>query len=114
MSLHLGLDLGGTNLKWAAVERGSESRIAKSGRVPTDTSAGERSVVRQLIDVAREVMRDEQVDSVGVGMPGYLDPDAGITHLIPNIPGNWDGVPVIAQMTEALAMPVGLINDARA
>ena len=115
MSLHLGLDLGGTNLKWAVVDGGAQPRLMKTDRVPTDTSEGERSVVRQLIEVARTVIRDhERIDTIGLGMPGFIDPDAGITRLIPNIPGNWDGVPVIAQMTEALAMPVGLVNDARA
>lgn len=115
MSFHLGLDLGGTNLKWAVVERGSASRDVKTDRVPTDTSEGERSVVRQLIDVARNVIGNgDHVASVGVGMPGFLDPAAGITRLIPNIPGNWDGVPVIAEMTQALELPVSLINDARA
>ena len=115
MSLHLGLDLGGTNLKWAVVEGGLQPRLTKTDRAPTDISEGERSVVRQLIEVARTVIGgDERIDSIGLGMPGFIDPDAGITRLIPNIPGNWDRVPVIAQMTDALAMPVGLVNDARA
>lgn len=115
MSLHLGLDLGGTNLKWALIERGPKPRLVKTGRVPTDTSAGERSVVQQLIDVARQAFRQgEGVESVAVGLPGYIDLAAGVTRLIPNIPGNWDGLPVIAQMSAALEMRVGLINDARA
>ena len=122
MSLHLGLDLGGTNLKVAVVEAGTESRLTQADprlistdRLPTDTSEGERSVLRQLIGVARDVIgAHDRIDSVGLGMPGFIDPDAGITRLIPNIPGNWDRVPVIAQMTDALAMPVGLVNDARA
>jgi glucokinase len=115
MSLHLGLDLGGTNLKWAVVEGGADLRLIRTDRVPTDTSRGERSVVGQLIEVARaEVNGSERIDSIGLGMPGFIDPEAGITRLIPNIPGNWDHVPVIAQMTEALGMPVGLVNDARA
>jgi glucokinase len=115
VSLHLGLDLGGTNLKWAVVEGGAEPRLARTARVPTDTRDGERSVVRQLIDVARSVISDhDPIDTIGLGMPGFIDPDAGITRLIPNIPGHWDGVPVIANMTEALKMPVSLVNDARA
>jgi glucokinase len=47
-------------------------------------------------------------------MPGVLDPAAGTTRFIPNIPGDWDGVPVIDRMTTAVATPVRLINDARA
>jgi len=115
VSLHLGLDLGGTNLKWALIEGAPEPRLVKTGHVPTDTTQGERGVVRQLIDVALEAIgQADRIASVGVGLPGYIDLAAGVTRLIPNIPGNWDGVPVIAQMSAALEMPVGLVNDARA
>src|SRR5437899_13014838 len=80
MSLHLGLDVGGTNLKWAVVERESlEPRLVKTGLLPTDTREGERSVVRQLIDVARTVSGDIQgIESVGGGTPGVLAPAARI------------------------------------
>ena len=115
MSRHLGLDVGGTNLKWAVVERNVEPRLLKSGILPTDTRDGEQSVVRQLLGVARTIVADvEGIESVGVGMPGVLDPEAGMTRLIPNIPGHWDGVQVTAPMTDAVRSPVRLINDARA
>jgi len=115
MSRHLGLDVGGTNLKWAVVERDREPRLLKTGRLPTDTAGGEQSVMRQLLVVARTVFSDiEGIESVGVGMPGVLEPDAGVTRFIPNIPGDWDGVHVTREMTHAIGHPVRLINDARA
>ena len=115
MSLHLGLDLGGTNLKWAVVERGAQTRLVKTGRVRTDVRDGERSVLRQMVGVATGVIGEHQgIDSVGVGMPGVLDPDAGLTRFIPNIPGNWDGLTVIEHVTRAVKIPAALINDARA
>jgi glucokinase len=115
MSRHLGLDLGGTNLKWAVVDRDPEPRLVKTGRVATDTRDGEQSVLKQMIEVAQQVLDDtEGVASIGVGMPGVLDPTSGITRFIPNIPGNWDGLPVIDEMTKAIRSPARLINDARA
>ena len=115
MSRHLGLDVGGTNLKWAVVEGDAEPRLFKTGRSPTDTREGEQSVMRQLLGVARAVFRDiEGITSVGVGMPGVLDPEAGVTRFIPNIPGHWDGVQVAGEMTDAVGPPTRLINDARA
>ena len=113
MSLHLGLDLGGTNLKWAVVEGGAG--MVKNGSVRTDTRDGEQGVLRQMVGVASGVVGNiDGIASVGVGMPGVLDPAAGVTRFIPNIPGHWDGLPVVAEMTRAVKMPVGLINDARA
>src|SRR5690348_4364023 len=115
MSLHLGLDLGGTNLKWAVVERGAAARVVKTGRVPTDTREGEKSVLRQMIGVATGVAGElKGITSIGVGMPGVLDPEAGITRFLPNVPGSWAGVPVTAEVARAARLPTRLINDARA
>jgi glucokinase len=115
MSLHLGLDLGGTNLKWAVVERGPSARLVRTGRVHTDVRDGEHSVLRQMVGVAAGVTGEiAGIDSVGVGMPGVLDPDAGVTRMIPNIPGQWDGLQVIEPISSAVNLPARLINDARA
>jgi glucokinase len=115
MSLHLGLDLGGTNLKWAVVESGTAARVVKTGRVPTDTRDGEKSVLRQMIGVATGVAGEfKGITSIGVGMPGVLDPAAGITRFLPNVPGSWAGVPVTTEVARAARLPTRLINDARA
>lgn len=115
MSLHLGIDLGGTNLKWAVVQRDGDSHLIKTGRVATDTHDGEQSVLHQMMGVAAGVVgAHDGIASVGVGMPGMLDPDHGVTRFIPNIPGRWDGLPVVQKMTQAVKLPVRLINDARA
>src|SRR5712692_1599144 len=115
MPLHLGLDLGGTNLKWAVVDRDPEPRLLKTGRVPTDAGHGEQSVLRQLIEVASAAMQEtDGIESIGVGVPGVIDPTAGVTRFIPNIPGRWDGVPIASEMQRGLNTPTRLINDARA
>src|SRR5205807_9861681 len=89
MSLHLGLDVGGTNLKWAVVERESlEPRLVKTGLLPTDTREGERSVVRQLIEVARTVSGDiEGIESVGVACPVSSTPPQASPDSYPTFPG---------------------------
>lgn len=116
MSRHLGLDLGGTNTKWVVAQlEGSTPRVVASGRLPTDTSRGERSVVEQLIEISRDSSRDHgPIETVGVGVPGLYDPVTGATRFIPNVPGKWAGVPVAAQVSGALGAPTRLINDARA
>ncbi|OLC63784.1 MAG: hypothetical protein AUH69_13535 [Actinobacteria bacterium 13_1_40CM_4_65_12] len=116
MSRHLGLDLGGTYVKWVVIEEeGSSPRVLATDRVSTDTSRGERSVVEQLIHLARDSSRDlGPFVSVGVGVPGLYDPVAGTTRFMPNVRGKWAGVPVAAQVEEALGVLARLINDARA
>jgi glucokinase len=110
------LDLGGTNVKWVVLERdGLSQSVLATGQVPTDTSRGERSVVEQMIEIARASYRDlGLMETVGVGVPGLYDPVGGTTRFIPNIPGKWAGVPVAAEVSAAVLAPARLINDARA
>lgn len=115
-TLHLGLDLGVTNIKWALLTRDGEvwSTVA-TGQSPTRAGEGTDAVVARLADVAREAMAAHgPVSTLGVGVPGLYDPDAGRTEFLVNMPGGWHGVPVVAPLHAALGLPVALINDARA
>jgi glucokinase len=113
---HLGLDLGGTNLKWAIVERAGEAwRRLDAGRVPTVADEGPPGVVAQLAAVGRSAQAAwAPLASVGIGVPGLSDPVAGTTRFLVNLPGEWAGVPVAAPVAAALGVPAFLVNDARA
>jgi predicted NBD/HSP70 family sugar kinase len=55
-SRHIGLDLGGTNIKWAVVQRaGDDWETLDQGTEPTDLAGGERSVVPQLAALALQL-----------------------------------------------------------
>jgi glucokinase len=112
---HLGLDLGGTNIKWVVVEHaGDEWRALDRDQVSTP-DGGPDAVVARLASVGAEaVERCPGVSSVGIGVPGLYDPSAGTTRFIPNLPGDWNGTPVAATVGSALGLPASLINDARA
>ena len=136
---HLGLDLGGTNLKWTVVEhRGDDWDVLDRGQVPT-RSGGPDAIVPQLSEVGRAAIERwpavasggdgdgaaarspgsalraaPPITTAGIGIPGLYDPVAGVTRLLVNVPGPWDGYPVAIPVSEALGIPVALINDARA
>ena len=115
-SVHLGLDLGGTNLKWAAVERqaGDVWREMDHGQGPTDAHEDPEAVIARMADVARTALvRWPPIASVGIGVPGLYDPVAGSTRFLVNVPGMWAGRPVAPPIEAALGIPVALINDAR-
>jgi glucokinase len=116
VSRHLGLDLGGTNVKAVVVGRdGEDWSVLDRDQVPTPAAEGPDAVVARLIDVARDLVgRAQGVTTVGIGIPGLYDPVAGTTRFLVNIPGTWDGRPVAGPVGEALGLPVALINDARA
>jgi glucokinase len=53
------------------------------------------------------------IGGVGVGMPATFDLEKGQTLLLPNIPGDWWGKPVVSILQADLDRPVALVNDAR-
>jgi glucokinase len=115
-SRHLGLDLGGTNIKWVVVERErDEWRVLDRDQVATAASEGPDAVVARLVEVGAEaISRSPGCLSVGIGIPGLYDPAAGTTRFLVNIPGAWAGKPVAEPVGAALGLPAVLINDARA
>jgi glucokinase len=113
---HLGLDLGGTNIKWAVVEHDGDAwTCLDQGQVATPVSSGEAAVIDRLISVGRDVVaRWPGIASVGIGVPGLYDPVSGEARFFVNFPTRWDGTPVAAPVSLALGLPCALINDARA
>ena len=105
---HLGLDLGGTYVKWVVLEDGA---VAASGRTETAASAGPDAVIDRLIATGREA---GSVDTIGIGVPGLFDDATGTTTFLVNVEGDWSGRPVAGPVGEALGAPARLINDARA
>jgi hypothetical protein len=115
-SRHLGLDLGGTNIKWAVVEHDGDGwTCLDRGQVATPISSGEAAVVDRLISVGRDVVdRWPGIASVGIGVPGLYDPVSGVAPVLRELPTRWAGTPVASPVSQALDLPCALINDARA
>jgi len=115
-SRHLGLDLGGTNIKWAVVERtAGDWRTVDRGQVATPATEGPEAVVARLAMVGAEAIAHwPGISSTGIGVPGLYDPATGRTRFLVNVPGDWAGRSVVQPVGAALGCPVSLINDARA
>jgi glucokinase len=115
MSRHLGLDLGGTNIKWAIVEHADTDWTTLGYDRAATPDGGPEAVVAGLIQVGRDaVARWPDICSVGIGVPGLYYPETGATRFLVNVPGDWDRVPLAAMVSGALGQPTHLINDARA
>lgn len=106
MARALGLDLGGTALKWALTDG---TALLDHGSTPTPRDGAPR-VVEAMAEVAASV---GEVSSIGVGVPGLYEPD-GRTTLLPNVPGAWDGFPLAERLAGRVGLPVRVCNDARA
>lgn len=115
-SCYVGVDLGGTTIKFALID--NDGAVLYSDRCQTEAEEGPDRVLQRMVDGARAVIGqatpDQIIRAVGVAVPGVLDMERGHTVFLPNLPGDWPDVPVGPTISEALDLPVFLINDVRA
>jgi glucokinase len=113
VTAHLGLDLGGTNIKWVVLDAGE--RPVADGSIPTEREGGPQHVLERLALAGHAAIAAAgPVATAGVGVPGIYDARHGTIRFFTNLPGPWAGHPFAAPLSEALGVPVRLINDARA
>jgi glucokinase len=112
----VGLDLGGTNIKTVVIESGDETyRVVASSTDQTHAKRGPTAVVERLIELGRAAIDENgPVDGAGLGIPGLFNRLDGVAVLLPNLPGQWAGVPLRASLNAGLGARVTLVNDARA
>jgi glucokinase len=113
VSLHVGLDLGGTNVKCAVVD--SSLRVLAVDICPTEAGDGPDGVLARVADLGRSVCsRFGEPETAGLALPGHFDAERGTGVLLPNLRGDWDGRPIAGPVGERLGLPVTLVNDVRA
>ena len=81
----LGVDLGGTNIKAAAYRLESYEKVGEK-RLPTQVEGGWEHVLGRVLAALEELLRHtprERVLCVGMGVPGLLDIEAGVSQLPP-------------------------------
>ena len=89
----VGIDLGGTNLKGALVDR--SRGIVHQEQVATAAELGPDAVVDRVAQLARDlaVQSPEPIVGVGIGSPGAINWNRTTVTRPPNFPG-WDTVNV--------------------
>ena len=112
----IGIDLGASQVRAALVDR--RGHLLARAACATDAVGGPGAVIQQMQSLVAEVTSSlppaplhEQVAGVGVCSPGPLDAQAGVVACIPTLAG-WIDVPLVAQLSSALGLPVRLDNDA--
>ncbi len=110
----IGVDLGGTNLRAAAIDSTGQVISRVSQRANFDAGpervAGE---IARIADGIRNSIEDASLAGVGIGVPGYVDIEAGVVLGAVNLPG-FIGFPVRDCIQEHLGAPIILENDANA
>jgi glucokinase len=111
----IGIDLGGTNIKAAAIAKTGE--IIAKAEWSTESEKGVDHVVSRLEQISYHVAEAAgwkwaEVTGVGLGLPGFLDFSTGVVEQAVNL--GWRNIPIISLLSEKMGVPVYFDNDANA
>lgn len=108
----IGIDLGGTSIKLGLVSLIGE--LIDSREIPTRKTFGFQTIIKDIVKHAKFLVLDanipwNEVQGMGLGLPGLLHLEKGIVRLAPNL--NWQNVPIKWFLEEQLHIPIKIEND---
>jgi|UniRef100_A0A7C3V728 glucokinase len=110
----LALDLGGTNLRWALVDR--QGDILAKWEKATASLPEQETLIEGLAELMQEAAaaarnRGAEVQAASFGVPGRVLPEEGLVAFSPNVPALND-CPLLPSLRPRLPWPLSLENDA--
>lgn len=110
----IGVDLGGTNLRAAAV--GRDGHILEKISVDTNFEGGRDAVIGDIVNGVNQLKRNQaalRLTGVGIGVPGFILLKEGFITNSNNLP-YLENYPVRDAIEQKLGTPIILENDANA
>src|SRR5260221_4148024 len=111
----IGVDLGGTNLRIAAVD--SNGKTLEKISTSTEVSRGRNLVIDEMCAAIQQTVTKfrgaGELAGIGIGVPGIMEMQTGMVRASPNLPG-WHDYPVRDEIERRLGTTVVLENDANA
>lgn len=113
----VGVDLGGTNVRAAVLERATERIVARGDNLPSFAEDGVAQTAGQIALAAETAISKAQIErsqvlGVGIAVPGHVKAGEGRVMWAPNFKNQWKGVLIAQPVQEALELPVYIGNDA--
>jgi len=108
MGYTVGIDIGGTKVLGGVVDE--SGAVIRRARRDTPAEGGV-SLTQAIADVALELMKDGDIEAVGVSVAGFISADRKTILATPNIK-DWNGVNLDYELTSRIGLPVVIENDA--
>ena len=111
----LGIDLGGTNIAAGVVDE--NFKIIGTGKLKTNSPRPAEEIIDDMVKAARLAGEDagvrfEDIECMGVGSPGAINPESGIVCFSNNLA--FTDVPMGAMLKERTGVDFYIENDANA
>jgi len=108
MGYTVGIDIGGTKVLGGVIDQ--TGAVIRRARRDTPAEGGV-ALTQAIADVALELMKDEEIESVGVSVAAFISADRKTILATPNIK-DWNGVNLDYELTTRIGLPVVIENDA--
>jgi glucokinase len=115
MTMHGGIDLGGTKIQAVVVD--DSHNVIGSARTQTPKEDGPAGVASAMAAALRAAASDAKVDladlsGAGVGSPGSVDESAGTVASATNVLADWrKAYPLGDELRRLIGAPVAIAND---
>ncbi len=112
----IGIDLGGTNIAAGIVDK--DGGLLYKASVPTGATRKKEEIIDDIAALCRSLVSEsgiafEEIESVGIAVPGGVDEKSGEILFTPNIP--FSGINICEILSAKLdGKKVGVANDANA
>jgi glucokinase len=103
----LAVDLGGTNMRVAVVDRSGSILDRRHQPTPHDAPT-----IEPLLTLARQVRDGHDIEHAVFAVPGRVDHQTGTVLSAPNLAPPWRALLTRDALEAALGVPVALANDA--
>ncbi len=105
--MYLGFDIGGTFTKYGITDDTYKIHFKDSFPTPTES---QETLLGKISDITNDLKNKYDITSVGIGVPGLIDPSLGIIKVSANLP--FKNTPAKNIVSQATGLPVFVGNDA--
>ncbi len=105
---YLAVEIGGTKQQMAVGT--ADGRIAERRQVKLGASTTAQNILRWIKETGEELRAAWDVQGIGVGFGGPIDPDTGIIVCSLQVEG-WNQFPLRAWFQETFSLPSRVLND---
>ncbi len=115
MKYAIGIDLGGTAIKYALISKAGD--FLCEGKLPSNADVSSEKIIKQLfkaISILTEYarMKDITISGIGIGTPGIVDEENGIILGGAENLAGWENIPLADIIGAETGLRVAINNDA--
>ena len=111
----IGIDIGGTSIKGAAVTK--EGKVLDVFSLKVIKGEPQEETINNLIALTNKYIKEqgfkkEEILGIGCGVPGVMDTKTGVVTYSNNL--QWYELPIVEMMEKGTGLKVRITNDANA